>query len=136
LLWASLGGHEFERRVLHFHGPADEFAPPGGGRGARSISGTHFRSVEHSLRAWIAADGCPDRPALTKLPGKANDGTTVERSVYGPGKEGAEVVLIEIAGGGHTWPGQEARLRLLGKSTQNISANDLMWEFFEKHPLK
>jgi polyhydroxybutyrate depolymerase len=44
--------------------------------------------------------------------------------------------LIEIEGGGHTWPGREPGLRLLGKSTKDISANDLMWEFFEKHPMK
>jgi polyhydroxybutyrate depolymerase len=50
--------------------------------------------------------------------------------------DGAEVVLVEIEGGGHTWPGQEPRLRFLGKSTKNISANDLIWEFFQKHPMK
>jgi poly(3-hydroxybutyrate) depolymerase len=27
-------------------------------------------------------------------------------------------------------------LRALGKTTKSISANDLMWEFFEKHPMK
>jgi hypothetical protein len=23
----------------------------------------------------------------------------------------------------------------LGRSTQNVSANDLVWEFFERHPM-
>jgi polyhydroxybutyrate depolymerase len=45
------------------------------------------------------------------------------------------VVLIVIEGGGHTWPGREAQARVLGKSTKNISANDVMWEFFLKHPM-
>jgi polyhydroxybutyrate depolymerase len=45
-------------------------------------------------------------------------------------------VLVVIEGGGHTWPGRGSRVKFLGKSTQNISANDLMWEFFEKHPMK
>lgn len=31
--------------------------------------------------------------------------------------------------------GREPRMRALGVSTRDISANDLMWEFFEKHPL-
>jgi polyhydroxybutyrate depolymerase len=35
-----------------------------------------------------------------------------------------------------TSPKEEPRLKVLGKSTKNISANDLMWEFFEKHPMK
>jgi polyhydroxybutyrate depolymerase len=60
----------------------------------------------------------------------------VIRSTYGQCKDGAEVVLVAVEGGGHTWPGREPGLRALGKSTRNISANDLMWEFFEKHPMK
>jgi len=46
----------------------------------------------------------------------------------------SEVVLIEIDGGGHTWPGQKPIVSALGESTMDISANDLMWEFFRKHP--
>lgn len=38
-------------------------------------------------------------------------------------------------GGGHTWPGRDT-VRFLGKSTHNISANDLMWDFFKRHPMK
>jgi polyhydroxybutyrate depolymerase len=46
------------------------------------------------------------------------------------------VVLIVIQGGGHTWPGQQPPVGFIGKSARNISANDLMWEFFQQHPLK
>jgi len=60
----------------------------------------------------------------------------VEIKTYGSGKDGAEVVLVVIEGGGHTWPGRETKLKLLGKSTKNVSANDVMWEFFVKHPVK
>jgi len=62
--------------------------------------------------------------------------TGIQRTAFGPGRNGAEVVLYEIEGGGHTWPGQGPRVRFIGKSTHDISANDLMWEFFEKHPMK
>jgi polyhydroxybutyrate depolymerase len=122
--------------VIHFHGTDDEFAPFKGGKGARSISGTDFYSVDHSIRAWVKANGCPERPATVQLPDHAKDGTTVTRKTYGPGKDGAEVVLVVIEGGGHTWPGQQPRVKFLGKSTKNVSANDLMWEFFQKHPMK
>jgi len=60
----------------------------------------------------------------------------VTRKTYGGGKEGAEVVLIVIEEGGHTWPGEKPPLGFIGKSVKNISANDLMWEFFQKHNLK
>ena len=121
---------------IHFHGTADENAPFKGGKGEKSISGTDFYSVDHSIQAWVKANSCNEEPVVTTIPDLANDGTTITRKTYGGGRDGAEVVLVVIEGGGHTWPGQEPRLKMLGKSTKNISANDLMWEFFKKHPMK
>ena len=120
--------------VIHFHGTDDAFAPFQGGRG-KGLSGTDFYSVPDSIAAWVEADGCAPTPVTIRLPDTADDGTTVTRTTYGQGKDGAEVVLIVIEGGGHTWPGREPRLAALGKSTRDISANDLMWEFFQRHPL-
>ncbi|MFN4260994.1 MAG: alpha/beta hydrolase family esterase [Gemmataceae bacterium] len=122
--------------VIHFHGGNDQFAPFHGGKGEKSISGTDFYSVEHSIQAWIKANGCQDKPKTEKLPNTVDDGTSIIRTTYGGGRDGVEVVLILIEGGGHTWPGRESRFAFLGKTTKNISANDAMWEFFQKHPLK
>jgi len=121
--------------VMHFHGTEDQNAPFKGGKG-KGISGTDFYSVDHSIKAWIKANGCKEEPTTVKLPQKVDDGTTVEIKTYGDGKDGSEVVLVVIEGGGHTWPGREPRLKMLGKSTKNASANDLMWEFFKKHSMK
>ena len=121
--------------VMHFHGDADEFAPFGGGKG-RGPSGTDFHSVEHSIDAWVAANGCDETPTTTRLADREDDGTTVRQVRYGSGRDGAEVVLVVIEGGGHTWPGREPRLRSLGISTRDISANDMMWDFFRQHPMK
>ena len=60
----------------------------------------------------------------------------VTRKTFDGGKDGAEVVLVVIEGGGHTWPGQQPPVGFIGKSAMNISANDLLWEFFVKHPMK
>ncbi len=121
--------------VMHFHGTDDQFVPIQGGPGPRTLSAINFYSVDHSIAAWAKADGCPEKPKLTQEPKKADD-MRVERKSYGPGKDGAEVVLFVIHGGGHTWPGRDAPVDLLGKSTKNISANDRMWEFFKRHPMK
>jgi polyhydroxybutyrate depolymerase len=122
--------------VMHFHGTADEFVPFKGGRGSNTLTRTiNFFSVEHSINAWVKADGCSEKPAVTDMPKKIDDGTTVQRKTYGPGKDRAEVVLFIINGGGHAWPGRERGTAVLGKSTQNISAVDLMWEFFKRHPM-
>ncbi|HWB10228.1 MAG TPA: PHB depolymerase family esterase [Pirellulales bacterium] len=120
--------------VLHFHGTKDEFIPFEGGKGPKSLTGTHFRSVEESVAVWVRANGCDDRPKVDRL-SEAGDEMTVTRQTYGPGRGGAEVVLIVVEGGGHTWPGQKSPAKILGKSASNISANDLMWEFFQKHKI-
>jgi polyhydroxybutyrate depolymerase len=73
--------------------------------------------------------------SITKLPHKGDDGTTVERKSYAPGKEGAEVVLYVINGGGRTWPGRKWPVPWQGKTPHDISASDLMWEFFKRHPM-
>jgi polyhydroxybutyrate depolymerase len=121
--------------VIHMHGMNDEFAPFHGGKG-RGVSGTEFYSVERSVQAWVKANGCLSQPVLTTMPDTAQDGTSIIRNTYGSCKDGTEVVLVAIEGGGHTWPGRAPALKALGKSTRNISANDLIWEFFEKHPMK
>ena len=97
--------------------------------------GLAFKSVEETIRTWAKIDGCPAKPTTVKLPHKAADCTTVERKTYGPGKGGAEVILFVIHGGGHTWPGRQWPVPWLGNTTQDISASDLMWEFFQRHPL-
>lgn len=49
---------------------------------------------------------------------EVDDGTTVTRQTYGDGKNGSEVVLIEIEGGGHTLPGDGPPGRHLGSEHQ------------------
>ncbi|MBC8355046.1 MAG: hypothetical protein H8E66_23960 [Planctomycetes bacterium] len=119
--------------VCHFHGTDDAFAPFNGGRGSRSISRTDFHSVEHSIQAWVNANGCQVRPKTVSIPSRVDDGTSVTRATYSGGKQGTEVVLYTIRAMGHTWPGSESRLRFLGATTKNLVANDVMWEFFQKH---
>ena len=121
--------------VLHFHGTQDEYVPFAGGKGSKSISGIQHQSVEHSIRAWVRANGCREEPTTEMLPDRARDGTTVAIETHGGGRDGAEVVLAVIKGGGHTWPGREPRTKVLGRATRNVSANDLLWDFFERHPM-
>ena len=50
--------------VIHFHGIDDQFAPFKGGKGTKSLSQTEFFSVDHSIKAWIKANGCKDEPVV------------------------------------------------------------------------
>ncbi|MBI3410817.1 MAG: dienelactone hydrolase family protein [Planctomycetes bacterium] len=122
--------------VIHVHGTDDEFAPFNGGKGPKSVSQTEFYSVEHSIKAWVKANGCKKQPEVVESREKSKDGTRIIHKTYGGGKDGAEVVLVTVEGGGHTWPGRQPPLNVLGKATTSISANEIMWEFFQKHPQK
>jgi polyhydroxybutyrate depolymerase len=121
--------------VIHFHGTEDQAVPIKGGKGKLDPSGTEFYSVEYSIASWVRADECKEEPIVESLADKVDDGTKVTRRIYSGGKGGAEVVFIEVEGGGHTWPDREfgPELKILGRSTKDISANDMMWEFFRKH---
>jgi polyhydroxybutyrate depolymerase len=123
--------------VLHFHGTEDKLVPYDGSRSAaRDL--LHCKSVDETMQVWAKLDGCPEKAKVESLPAKVDDGTKVVRHTFGPVTDGCEVILIEIKGGGHTWPGRTFLLGLdvaLGKSTGNISANDMLWDFFQRHPM-
>ena len=118
--------------VIHFHGTKDRLVPfeTAPGKARSSLRG---KSVEETIQTWVKLNGCGDAPAGTEVLPQPDENLKVTRTRYGGGKDGAEVVQIVIEGGGHTWPGR--RPRFLGKSAMDISANDLIWEFFEKHPM-
>ncbi len=121
--------------VIHFHGTVDKLVPFDGPKD-EPTKFLGFKSVPETMRILVKCNACAPDPQTTELPDKAHDGTKVTRKVYTPKGGGAEVVLYTIDGGGHTWPGRQPPVRFIGKSTAQISANDLIWEFFEKHPLK
>ena len=55
--------------VMHFHGTDDEFLPfKGGKRNQAAGTESYFYSVEHSIHAWVKADGCPEKPVVTDMP--------------------------------------------------------------------
>lgn len=117
--------------VLHFHGTADTLTPVHGGR---SPSGRPLFSVDYSIQTWVQQNGCDQSP-VTHVISQPGDELQVTRTTYGSTRNGSEVVLVMVEGGGHTWPGKSPPIRKLGKSALNISANDMIWQFFQKHPL-
>ncbi len=120
--------------IIHFHGTADSIVAWNGPDEA-TASIFSFMPVDESIRLSALANHCDPEPVTEELPNLEDDGTTVTRETYQPRPDGADVILYKINGGGHTWPGHNSFDRLLGPSTRDISANDLMWEFFQQHPL-
>lgn len=120
--------------VLHFHGTLDQFTPLEGGVGRRSVTRVSHRPVVEGLLDWVHANGCPPEPRRDPIP-CSDEGITVERFTWGPGRDGTEVVFYRLDGGGHTWPGRPPDSFFLGPCGLSIDANRLIWEFFERHPL-
>lgn len=103
-------------------------APPGDA--AALGPGDHVRQLQSGGLPRSYRVHTPGVEVLTP-PG---DDLPVTRRIYSGGRDGAEVVLVEIQGGGHTWPGQVPLVGFLGRTTTNVHANTLIWEFFQKHP--
>ncbi|MBI4537491.1 MAG: prolyl oligopeptidase family serine peptidase [candidate division NC10 bacterium] len=120
--------------VLHFHGTEDAYVPFQGGRGPRTAPAYSHASVSATIQAWVQANGAELTPAVTHLPDRKADGTRVVRSAYRRGTDPDAVVLYTIIGGGHTWPGRPTGERILGRSTRDIAANEIIWQFFLAHP--
>lgn len=121
--------------VLIMHGTDDPILPWNGGAVG---PGKHIvmLSAEDTAAYWADANGCSASPEVAQEPNTdPNDGTTVERRTYGGCKDGAEVLLYAVKGGGHTWPGSANRLSrfVMGRTSKDISASETVWAFFKRH---
>ncbi len=114
---------------------ADPLVPFGGG----VVAWNRGRIVPtaEAVRKWAEFDGCAAEPVREELPDlDPSDGMRVMRETYGGGREGSEVVLVTIEGGGHTWAGGVQYLpeRVIGRTCRDVNASALIWEFFSRHP--
>ncbi|MFN3199472.1 MAG: alpha/beta hydrolase family esterase [Bradymonadia bacterium] len=106
--------------VFQFHGDDDRIVPYDGFVGVAS--------VESTTDGWLDRNGCMGGSEIFF---EADD---VRCEAWSQCRDGAEVRLCTILGGGHTWPGGE-RLGIFGYTTQTISASQMMWDFFTEHAL-
>lgn len=125
--------------VIEFHGTKDPFATYDGGQGKNPLGQENglVISVPKTVDGWAARNGCTTSSTV-ELPDITKDGTTVTKISYANCRRGADVVLYRVNGGGHVWPGGSQYLpaSITGKTTRNINANELMWEFFKMHPMR
>lgn len=125
--------------VLMIQNAADPWVPYGGGA-VRVMGGRERGTIlptEETLALWVKANGC-GAPASDALPDEKADGCRVLRTTYAPGRNGVEVVLLKIEGGGHTWPGGTPFLpeKLIGRTCLDFAATPYIWQFFSTHGRK
>jgi polyhydroxybutyrate depolymerase len=124
--------------VLAIASVNDPLVPYNGGEidgaSGRPTRGAMIGAIASATQLATAA-GCTGAPTTTAEPDRdPNDGTTVERRDYSGCPAGIAVTLVSITGSGHTWPGSHGReLRITGKTSQEFSATERIWQFFAAH---
>jgi len=126
--------------VLVISNTADPLVPWGGGEiqlGLRRFG--KVLSVPETVKFWSTHNQCSSPPSIIWEPDRdPKDGTRVRKELYNPCRESTEVVLYVIEGGGHTWPGGLQYLPewIVGKTSRDIDANEVIWDFFKKQIVK
>lgn len=114
--------------VMAFHGMQDMHVLYEGGEGPESINGGRFDvSVAESIQFWLEANSCDPTPTTeTRAAGN------IIIDTYSGCAAATQIVLVTIVDGGHAWPG--GRGGVGDEPTQDISASEMMLQFFLEHP--
>ena len=113
--------------TIAFHGTADRAAPYQGG--SSPVGPGTFPSIQDWTARVARKNQCEGDPSDTRI--TAN----VRRLAYTNCAEHADVILYTVEGGGHTWPGgKHLPAWIVGRTTDDVSASRVMWEFFVQHP--
>ncbi|MBB5911212.1 polyhydroxybutyrate depolymerase [Nocardia transvalensis] len=136
--------------VIAFHGTADPIvaytggvgpnarllpSPDGSGsvteqRDGPAVGGPGPQSIPANAEAWARRNGCAGPPAQQQVT------SDVDLTSYSCPADGA-VELYSVRDGGHTWPGGSlpSPVQFTGATTTTIDANQMIWDFFQAHPL-
>lgn len=114
--------------VMHIHGTADPVVPYTGmiqSLGAQEL-----------IDFWVNNNGCTATSTDVPYPDvNTADSCVAVRKNYIPCDDGAEVVLIEITDGGHTWPGSLIDIPTYGYTNRDFFGSGEIWNFFKRFRL-
>ena len=94
--------------IIHTHGTSDDVVT--------------FSNVQSALNVWINHNGCPTTAIVTK---KYRNASHITRRVWGPGNDGVEVVLMEMANKGH-WISND----------NGVKTGDEIWRFCSRYSIE
>ena len=110
--------------VIAFHGAQDPVLPYNGGP-VFGGGGMLYPGVAPAMAGWAARGGCTSPPQNLRI------SAHVTLETWPSCQTGTTVELYVVDGGGHTWPGS-VPVRLLGVTTQEINATDIMLDAFSR----
>jgi polyhydroxybutyrate depolymerase len=112
--------------VVAIHGTDDQNVPINGGVGPKGTTGVDNPSLAQTLAPFLAADGCPRNPQVSRAPPL----TTSVWSCAG----GRSVTTRIVDGAGHQWPGSRAPSAVgrtvlgLDPPSTAFDATDFLWQ--------
>ncbi|HTZ40682.1 MAG TPA: PHB depolymerase family esterase [Syntrophales bacterium] len=116
--------------VIVLHGTADLYVRYGGGTPLRMVDVRNprvDRPVSQAVAFWVKQDGCAEKPAREK-----KGSVLVDR--YSGCSAGTAVTLYTLQDEGHTWPGGTKWAFWADEPSREVSATDVIWEFFKNLP--
>jgi polyhydroxybutyrate depolymerase len=116
-------------------GTSDPVVPYGGGTEHNLKLATI--SVEDSAKAWARIDRCAEKPEKSKLPASGKGAMETKVDTYDGCQQSAQVLLYSVKGAGNTWPGGEQyeAENTIGKTSEDLNADELIWNFFATRKL-
>lgn len=136
--------------VIHFHGTEDKCVPFNGGACGGCTQDINNPDLSKNINICPSVAGYLDKiknsydlPFEGSITYQKGDGTCITSS-----DQNSEVTLCSIKNMGHSWPGTNygsecekdtkncsTYKAYLGKPNTSLNATDVMWDFFQKHPL-
>ncbi|WP_420629485.1 alpha/beta hydrolase family esterase [Candidatus Leptofilum sp.] len=125
--------------IMLVNGTADPLVPFDGGdvkivKFGRSRG--EILSTEETVARFRGFNNCVGSAEVVNLSDSdPDDGTAVQIESYTNCIDNTEVVLVQVEGGGHTWPGGQQYLSeaLVGVVSREINASELILDFFLEH---
>ncbi len=110
-------------------GTDDPLNPINGGNVKVPSGETEYHPpIQKTVDKWTALDGCTSKPETTTI----SDCVTVQKT--GGCKGDVRIEYWIVKGLGHVWPWAATSLlpaSLVGKPSDRLEANDVIWEFFD-----
>lgn len=120
--------------IMLVSGTADAINPWSGGRvqAPGGMSPGNVLSADDTAGWFRAQGGLDEQPAIRRFEDRdPSDGTTVESRTWGL----QQVVLMKVAGGGHSLPGSSSAFpeALVGPTSRDVDGAAEIWRFFSSH---
>jgi len=131
--------------IIHIHGEQDSFIPFEGGIGPKLPD--DWKPIDVTISEWSKRNACK-----SKKKNEISDQATCKP--HTSCKNDSEIILCIVNKHGHTWPGQgvymgsnackfnvngflcKRLIKEIGQRNYDYPTNEIIWSFFQKHPMK